>query len=121
MWGLATNDVLGTLGLGVVLALVIRHRVAFRVAIVPCILTVFLLGVLLHSGSCPDRSERLVWACCCGLISRVQHIHTKFVVTLHVILFSRAAGCVRPCIWLHHFMVTTSNHTFILSYFTSSP
>jgi hypothetical protein len=31
--------------------LVIRHRVAFRVAIVPCILTVFLLGVLLHSGS----------------------------------------------------------------------
>jgi hypothetical protein len=34
MWGLATNDVLGTLGLGVVLALVIRHRVAFRVTIV---------------------------------------------------------------------------------------
>jgi uncharacterized membrane protein (Fun14 family) len=42
------QTILGTLGLGVVLALVIRHRVAFRVTIVPCILTVFLLGVLLH-------------------------------------------------------------------------
>jgi hypothetical protein len=29
MWGLATNDVLGTLAGVIVLALVIRHRVAF--------------------------------------------------------------------------------------------
>jgi hypothetical protein len=55
---------LGTLGLGVVLAL-IRHRVAFRVAIVPCIFCL-LLGVLLHWGFRSRPLWRLVWACCCG-------------------------------------------------------
>jgi hypothetical protein len=66
MWGLATNDVLGTLGLGVVLALAIRHRVAFRVTIVPCILTVFLLGVLLHWWFIPTALS--VWL---GLVAAV--------------------------------------------------
>lgn len=50
--GLAAFDVLGTVGLGVGAAFMIRHRITFLVAIVPCIITAFLMGVILHWWFC---------------------------------------------------------------------
>ena len=65
MCGLATVDVLGTLGLGVAAALALRSRVSFRVSILPCILGIFLLGIFLHWWFCVPTALN-VWL---GLVS----------------------------------------------------
>jgi hypothetical protein len=52
IFGLATFDVVGTLGAGAAIALAMRHRWAFRITVVPCIILMFLLGVLLHWWFC---------------------------------------------------------------------